>query len=173
MYNIKLVHACDCLRSVHCQISVTISNRLLPHSSFLTSFLPFFHTELVHLHQTYWATLTPLSLFPHHPSPKSFLSVFWFDEISHSLLSRATLQWASVDSHSCELVKGGVIASLENGFSQPFTPSYSSYILPAPSFTMWAYEEMARLIAWLELCFQYELSPSPTQRDDLITAMLI
>lgn len=141
-----------------------------PLSYFFPPFLPYWACTFT---PSILATLTPISLFPHHPSPKSFLSVFWFDEISHSLLSRATLQWASVDNHSCELVKGGVIASLENGFSQPFTPSYSSYILPVPSFTMWAYEEMARLIAWLELCFQYELSPSLTQRDDLITAMLI
>lgn len=63
MYNIKLVNACDCLRSVHCQISVTISNHLLPHSSFLTSFLPFFHTELADLHQAYWPHSLPFPYF--------------------------------------------------------------------------------------------------------------
>lgn len=147
-------------------------SHLLP--PFPPSFLSFFHTELVHCeHCTPCVLATPISLFPHPPFPKispAFMDyVFSFDKISHSLLCDWLLlgplfSGASTDSHSCELVKGGVIASLENGFSQPFTPSYSSRILPAPAFTMWASEEMVRLIAWLELFQIWTFSLSHSER---------
>lgn len=150
MYNIKLVYAYDCLRSVHCQISVTISKPKVifsPPPSFFPPFLPYWTC-------TFW-TLYTMRIDHSHPHPPISSStlpqnlsclhgyVFWFDEISHGLLCDWLLpgplfRGASADSHSCELVKGGVVASLENGFSQPFTPSYSSRILPASSSTMWA-----------------------------------
>lgn len=148
MYNIKLVNSCDCLRSVHCQISVTISKSKV----IFPTPLSFLLSSLSSILNLYIYTMYIGHTHSHFPISSSTLPqnlsclCFGLMRLATAFCPGSLFSETSADSHSCELVKGGVIASLENGFSQPFTPSYSSYILPAPSFTMWAYEEMARFI---------------------------